>query len=97
MKSFNVNASGLTIKFTCEITNEEVVLEVDEMPIPNYESDTIRNSENPTEQEFDYDNGRSYKVVVYKNIAEGNVEVYDTTEDEFAIEDFEIIEEFEEE
>ena len=93
MKSFNINASGLTIEFTCEITNEQVVLEVDEMPIPNYESDTIRDSENSTEQEFDYDNGRFYKVVVYKNTTEGNIEVFDITEKEFAIEEFTIYEE----
>ena len=80
MKSFNVNASKLTIVFTCEMTNEQVVLVFDEMPNPNYAAETVRDSENSNEQEFDYENGRSYKVVVYKNIAEGNVEVFDTTE-----------------
>lgn len=97
MKSFDVNASGLTIEFTCKIANEQVLLDVDEMPIPNYESEIIRDSGNSTEQEFDYENGRSYKVVVYKNIAEGNVAVFDITEEEFSIEDFTIIERFEKE
>ena len=96
MKSFNVNASKLTIVFTCEMTNEQVVLVFDEMPNPNYAAETVRDSENSNEQEFDYENGRSYKVVVYKNIAEGNVEVFDTTEEEFEIEDFKLFKEFEE-
>lgn len=98
MKSFNVNASKLTIKFTCEKTNEQVVLVFDEMPNPNYAAEIIRDSEIPNEQEYDYENGRSYKVVVYKNIVEGNVEVFDTTEEEeVEIIDFELFEGFEEE
>lgn len=90
MKNFNVNASKLTIEFTCEKTNEHVVLVFDEIPVPNYEAETIRDSENSTEQEYDFENGRSYKVVVYINIVEGNVEVFDTTEEEFEIENFEL-------
>ena len=53
MKSFNVNASKLTIVFTCEMTNEQVVLVFDEMPNPNYAAETVRDSENSNEQEFD--------------------------------------------
>jgi hypothetical protein len=93
MKIFNVNASKLTIEFICEKTNEQVVLVFDDMPIPNYTAETIKDGENSTEQEFAYENGRSYKVVVYKNTAEGNVEVFDTTEEEFEINDFELFEE----
>ncbi len=96
MKSFNVNASNLTIEFTCEKTNEQIVLVIDEMPTPNYAAETIRDSENSTGQEFDYENGRSYKVVVYKNTVEGNVEVFDITDEEFEIEDFELLDESEE-
>lgn len=97
MKSFNVNTSKLTIEFTCEKTNEQVVLVFDEMPIPNHDAETIRDSETYGEQEFDYENGRSYKVVVYKNIVEGNVEVFDATEEDFEIEDFKLFEECEKE
>lgn len=97
MRFFNVNASKLTIEFTCEKTNEQVVLVFDDMPIPNYAAGPIRDSDNSTEQEFEYENGRSYKVVVYKNTTEGNVEVFDTTEEEFEIDDFVLFEEFEEE
>ena len=67
------------------------------MPLPNYNSDFIGDSENSTDQEFDFENGHSYRVVVYKNTAEGNVEVFDITDDEFEIEEFIVNEEFDEE
>lgn len=86
---FNVNATGLIIRFACEETGEDVELQVSEMPEPNYFSDSIRDSENSTEVEFESDtNGHSYRVVLYKSLVEGNVEVYDTTID-VEIEDFE--------
>ena len=97
MNRFDVNATRLTIEFTCGITNEQVILDVDDMPIPNPEAETIRDSENSTEQEFNYENGRLYKVVVYKNTAEGNAEVFDITEEEFAIDCFAINEKYEDE
>lgn len=89
MKVFNVNATGLIIRFVCEENGEVVELIVSEMPEPNYLSESIRDSENSAEVEFESDgNGHSYRVVVYKSTAEGNVEVYDTTIDEEII-DFE--------
>lgn len=89
MKVFNVNATGLIIRFVCEENGEDVELQVSEMPEPNYLSESIRDSENSTEVEFESDgNGHSYRVAVYKSTVEGNVEVYDTTLDE-EIEDFE--------
>ena len=94
MNSFNVNASALNISFVCEITDEQVSIYFDKMPEPNWQADSINASENSDEDEFDADNGRKYKVVAYKNTVEGNVEVFDVTDDEFEVEDFEIEEEF---
>ena len=90
MKNFSVNATALDITFTCDITHEEVILYIGEMPEPNWLADSIRDSENSLDEEFDADNGRSYRVIVYKNQTEGNVEVFDITEEEFEINEFEI-------
>ena len=94
MKSFNVNATAIVISFVCEITDEPVNIHFDEMPEPNWQADSINASENSSEYEVDEDNGRRYRVVAYKNTVEGNVEVFDVTDDEFEVEDFEIEEEF---
>lgn len=90
MKQFNVNATGLIIRFACSADQEFEEFEITEMPEPNFLSETIRDSENSIEEEFESDSdSHTYKVVVYKNLAEGNVEVFDTSSDE-EITEFEI-------
>jgi len=90
MKNFNVNATGLIIRFACSANQDLEELQISELPEPNFFLDTIRDSENSTEEVFESDTeGHSYKVVVYKNIAEGNVEVFDLTSDE-EVTEFEI-------
>ena len=90
MKQFDVNAIGLRIRFVNRENEEIEELEVTEMPVPNFLSDTIHDSENSIEEEFESDlDGHSYRVVVYKNTAEGNVEVFDLTSDK-EVTDFEI-------
>lgn len=90
MKQFDVNAVGLRIRFVSRENEEIEELEVTEMPFPNFLSDSIRDSENSIEEEFESDSdGHSYRVVVYKSAAEGNVEVFDLTSDE-EVADFEV-------
>lgn len=94
MKTYNVNATSLIIRFTDEEENV-VEHEVIELPCPNYMGDTAENSENSTEEYVEDDNIR-YKIELYANIYEGNVAIYnDDTNEE--IEDFEIEELYDEE
>lgn len=98
MTSFNINATSLAVNFTCPETDIDVSLDIDNLPSPNHFAESINESENSSEEEFDYEeNGHCYRVEIYVNIAEGNVAVYDITGDtELEIEDLDI-EEFIEE
>ncbi len=97
MKQFDVNADRLIIRFDSLVNHEEIEHEFIDMPIPDYCAETIRNSENSEEEVFDPEvDGHTYKIVVYKNTVEGNVEVFDETENT-EIDDFEIEELFDNE
>ena len=96
MKNFDINAISLTIRFTCEDMDETVELGTSVMPVPNYMAETIHDSENSDEEVIEYDDNHRYRVVLYANTAEGNVEVFneDTGEE---IENFEVESHFAEE
>ena len=97
MEHFNVNAISLTVSFI-DVEGKERTLEIQELPTPNYAAETIGDSMNSTEEEFSFDDGRTYKVVMYADMAEGSIELFDITADEeIEIEDFEVGEEFDEE
>ena len=90
MKQYNENAESITIRFNSAVNGEEIELEVKEMPMADYLSETINGSENSIEEEFESEiDDHTYRVVVYKNTVEGNVEVFDDTDDS-EIDDFEI-------
>ena len=83
MKQFNINAIGLTIKFSCQSNGEYVAFEIDSIPSPNYFADSIRDSENSSEEEFvPFEDGDTYVVRIYVNTAEGNVELINLSTDE---------------
>ena len=90
MKSFNTDATSLTVSFICEETKEKICLHIEDMPEPNWYADSINDSVNSIEEEFDGNNGHRYKIVIYKDLSNGNLEVFDVTNDEIEIEDFEI-------
>lgn len=94
MKQFNPNTTKLIVSFVSEKENEEVEWEITDIPSANFESDTIRDSENSTEVEFTpFENGDIYKAVLYVNNAEGNMQLFNDSKDE-EITDFEIKEIF---
>ncbi len=95
MKHFNVNATSLTVSFLGKIDNEKKEVQINTLPLPNYEAETVNDSENSEEEEFLLEDGHSYRVVIYKNIAEGSIELFDNTIDE-EISDFDIEEHFDE-
>lgn len=91
MEQFNVNADRIIIRFNSAENGEEIELDVTKMPIPNYSAETINGSgDSSEEQEFESDiDGHIYRTVVYKNMSDGNVVVFDDTDD-VEIVDFEI-------
>lgn len=95
MKQFNVNATTLHISFICRDCGELIELEVSEIPQPNYAADSVADSENSDEITMQYDDDHSYRVVLYVNMVEGNVEVFDDETNE-EITDIKVVEDIEE-
>lgn len=89
MKQFNLNATRLIISLGI---SEDEKWEIDEIPSANFESETIRDSENSTEV---IDETEKYRAVLYVNMVEGNIELFNNETDE-EITDFEIEEIFDE-
>ncbi|MDE5711787.1 hypothetical protein [Bacteroides sp.] len=95
MKNYNINATGLVVRFLCANCHEEVVSMIESLPIPNYESETIGDSENSVEEEIQCENcGCQYIVNLYANITEGQIDIVNDETGE-CIEDFQIEEVFE--
>lgn len=93
METFNVNATSLTVEMTCVECGESFTATLDEMPMANFAADNASDSENSEENSFECTEcGHSYRAVLYKNMDEGNVEIFDEDTDE-EIKDFEISEE----
>lgn len=90
MKSINAYASSITIRFHCEKTDEDVELHVEPLPEPNVLAEHANDGETSEEYSEDADNGRTYRVDVCKTMNEGRVVLYDVTDEEFEIEDFEV-------
>ena len=90
MKIINAYASSITIKFHCKITDEDVELHVEPLPEPNVEAEHVNGSEVFKDYLKAAENGRTYRVDVYKTMYEGRVFLYDVTDEEFEIEDFEV-------
>ena len=90
MEQFNPNATRLIISFD---NGEDEDWEIDEIPGANLESETIRDSENSTEV---INETEKYRAVLYVNISEGNIEIFDNETDE-EITEFQVEEIIEEE
>ena len=86
MKQFNPNATKLIARFVDKTINEEIEWEIDEIPSANIEAETIKDSENSTEIISD---DESFRAVLYTNMYEGNIEVFNNETDE-EITDFDI-------
>jgi hypothetical protein len=96
MKEFSQHATRLVISFVSKKENERVEWEITEIPCANYESETIRGSENYNEVEFTpFDDGDTYLVVLSVNQEKGDLSLYNENTDE-EINDFEIKEFFDE-
>lgn len=93
MTPFSLNATRLCITFTSEKEDEEVMWEIDEIPTPNYLAESVRDSENSEEFEFTpFEDGDTYRAVIYVNNAEASIELFNDTEDEeiteFSVEEY---------
>lgn len=96
MKQFNPYVTKIRLSFVSEKSGEPIEWEIDEIPLADYSQDSVRNSENSTEIEFSPNDEEIYRVVLYVNSAEGNIELFNDETDE-EITDFEIHEYFNEE
>lgn len=94
MKEFDSNATKLVVSFVDQSVNEEVVWEIDEIPEANLLMDDASDSENSTEVEFTpFEDGDTYRAILYVNMYEGNIEIFNDDTDE-EIKDFKIEEFF---
>lgn len=92
MKQFNPNATKLIISFVEQSKKENIKWEINEIPIANMQEDNVSKSENSNEVLFiPYEGANSYRAVLYVNMYEGNIELYNDDEDreitEFDIEE----------
>ena len=85
MKEFNIAATRLLISFVDE-NKEDVLMEINNIPRGNFNSDTIRDSENSDEV---LSEDERFKAVIYANMVEGNIELFNNETDE-EITDFEV-------
>ena len=94
MKQFDLNAIGLTITFIDSIKGEEISLDIDKIPAPNYEAESIRDSENYNEEEFEpLEGGDVFLVSLYVNTAEANVKLLNASKN-IEISEFKITEHY---
>lgn len=85
MTQFDQNADGLIIRFTDE-EGEEIVWEIDALPLANPIAETYEDSVNSEEYFYDDD---KYKAIVYVSLTDGNIELFNNETYE-EITDFEV-------
>ncbi len=77
MKTFNPNATKLIISFVEKSNNEKIEWTIEEIPTANMEADNASESENSNEVSFTpHEDADTYRVVLYVNMYEGNIELY---------------------
>lgn len=77
MKTFSPNATKLIISFVEKSNNEKIEWTIEEIPTANMEADNASESENSNEVSFTpHEDADTYRVVLYVNMYEGNIELY---------------------
>ena len=77
MKTFNPNATKLIVSFVEKSNNEKIEWTIEEIPTANMEADNASESENSNEVSFTpHEDADTYRVVLYVNMYEGNIELY---------------------
>lgn len=76
--NFNINATALSITFTCPECDGEVYAYIDNIPTPNFENDCANGEYNTSEESFTCENCESeYTAEITVSINEGEIRIYD--------------------